>query len=166
MRLVRIGCLLGVGLTGGIRAEEAAGFAISAKENVQVEKEVLDLREKVSTLTRLLEECRQDADRYRIRLESVMRSGGPVTVASGPRDPVAAVAVLDVEPAAGFVALDVGAESGVKPGHVYHVFRGDHWIARVRVRDVRETIAGAVVEKSGLNEAPQAGDRAVLVRNE
>lgn len=79
------------------------------------------------------------------------------------RDAPVAARVLAVSPEARFVALDAGAEHGVRAGFAYQVFRGNRWIARVRVREVRGRICGAVVEQAGA--APLPGDRAALAGN-
>ena len=60
--------------------------------------------------------------------------------------------------------LDQGARQGVRYGLALTVLRDRRRVARVRVVDVRENIAGAAVEETARGEYPQTGDRAALMR--
>lgn len=64
------------------------------------------------------------------------------------------------------VVLGAGAQDGMRPGLVYDVMRREIWVARVRVLDVRDRVAGAVVEQGKSSGFPRAGDRAVVSRSE
>lgn len=64
------------------------------------------------------------------------------------------------------VVLGAGARQGMRPGLVYDVVRRGIWVARVRVLDVRDRVAGAVVEQGTSSGFPRAGDRAVVSRSE
>ena len=66
----------------------------------------------------------------------------------------------------GRVMLDEGARQGVRDGLRLTVLRDLRRVARIRVVDVRERIAGAAVEETARGDYPQTGDRAVLIRPE
>ena len=63
--------------------------------------------------------------------------------------------------ALGVVVVDAGRRAGLRPGMRLAVIRGTRGVAAVRVVDVRERIAGAVLERS--ETAPRPGDRLVLL---
>ena len=63
------------------------------------------------------------------------------------------------------VILSGGAQEGLKPGMTFAVVNGDRVVARVRVVDVREKIAGAVVEERDGKSYPQVRDRAVMAES-
>lgn len=144
-----------LGLAVGFGAMNSAKAGDGTAEESGIRREKLDFLEKASTLTPLLREGGAAISRV-----------GPGWAGRAPRDPVRIAAVLEADASGDYVALGAGSADGVRPGHVYDVFRGDRRIARVRVREVRERIAGAVVEKPGRMDVPKAGDRAVLARNE
>ena len=62
--------------------------------------------------------------------------------------------------ALGVVVLDAGLGLGIRPGMLFGVLRDDRVVGRLRAVDVRERIAGAVLEETE-GEWPEAGDRAV-----
>lgn len=72
--------------------------------------------------------------------------------------------IVDANPDLGLVVLDQGARQGVRYGLALTVLRDRRRVARLRVVDVRERIAGAAVEETARGDYPQTGDRAVLIR--
>lgn len=72
--------------------------------------------------------------------------------------------VLDANAGLGLVVLDRGARHGLRYGLPVTVVRDGRMVARTRVVDVRERIAGAVVEETAADDWPRAGDRAALAR--
>jgi hypothetical protein len=76
------------------------------------------------------------------------------------------VRLVDVNAELGLVILDQGARQGVRYGLPLTVLRDRRRVARIRVVDVRERIAGAAVEETARGDYPQTGDRAVLIRPE
>lgn len=142
--------MAGFGWAGGARGEEPAG----GKPVPAAEQECLDLREKVRTLTRLLEEARSEADRLR---EGARGAGAAAEAAGSAR-------VVAVDPQGRWVAVDAGSGTGIRPGMELHVMRGDVWIARVRVEEARERLSGAAIEEVRKNDAPVPGDRVALAR--
>mgnify|MGYP006920738890 FL=1 len=71
---------------------------------------------------------------------------------------------MDANPELGLVVLDQGARQGVRYGLTLTVLRDRRRVARLRVVDVRERVAGAAVEETARGDYPQTGDRAVLIR--
>ncbi len=91
------------------------------------------------------------------------RAGTPgVPVADAPVE----ARIADANPDLGLVVLDQGARQGVRYGLPLTVMRGRRRVARIRVVDVRERVAGAAVEETARGDYPQTGDRAVLIRPE
>lgn len=70
--------------------------------------------------------------------------------------------ILEINEELGIAVLKAGRRQGMRPGLQFAVMRGDRAVAMLRVIDVRETIAGAVLEK-GRGGSLRAQDRAVLV---
>ena len=74
--------------------------------------------------------------------------------------------IVDSNAELGLVVLDQGARQGVRYGLPLTVMRDRRRVARIRVVDVRERVAGAAVEETARGDYPQKGDRAVLIRPE
>ena len=72
----------------------------------------------------------------------------------------AVLAAEDLE----LVAVDLGERDGMRYGLPMTVIRDGRPVARVRVVDVRERMAGAVVEDTSAGAYPREGDRAVPTR--
>jgi len=71
--------------------------------------------------------------------------------------------LIDVNPELGLVVLNAGRREGVKAGMEFALTREGRKVGEVRVIDVRETIAGAVVTDHGREGFPRVEDRAVLM---
>lgn len=72
--------------------------------------------------------------------------------------------IVDAHPELGLVVIDQGARQGVRYGLPLTVLRDRRRVARIRIVDVRERVAGAAVEETARGDHPQTGDRAVLIR--
>jgi hypothetical protein len=83
-----------------------------------------------------------------------------------PADAPVEARIVDANPDLGLVVLDQGARQGVRYGLPLTVMRDRRRVARIRVVDVRERVAGAAVEETARGDYPQTGDRAVLIRPE
>ena len=128
-------------------------------ENSLLRSEVEDLRRRNAKLGEALAAAQAALDRReerRAREEGAARE--PV-----PDAPIEST-VVDVNPELGMVVLDAGSRDGMRYGLALSVLRDRRRVAGIRVVDVRERIAGAVVEETARGEAPQTGDRAVLAR--
>lgn len=131
-----------------------------AIENEQLRAAVARLEEKQAELTVSLAEALAELDLARAR-EAQAPAATPRRATDGVR--AGEVKVLDVNPALRMVVLDAGRAAGVEPGVVFAVVREGRTVARLRVVDVRERIAGAVLD--GVTQVTlQRGDRAVLSR--
>jgi len=67
-------------------------------------------------------------------------------------------ALYDMKP--GLVALNVGANHGVKRGYTFEVFDGRNYKGQVRVENVREDMCTALILRMEDGETIQAGDKA------
>lgn len=151
----------GVQGTAGVLVEEdrLAARAL-AVENEQLRAAVARLEEKQAELTVSLAEALAELDLARAR-----EAQAPAANARRALDGVRAgeTKVLDVNAALRMVVLDAGRSAGVEPGVVFAVVREGRAVARLRVVDVRERIAGAVLD-GATQVTLQRGDRAVLSR--
>jgi hypothetical protein len=77
---------------------------------------------------------------------------------------IEAAKILDVNPKLRAVALDVGAEQGVRVGMPFLVLRGDRVIGGLRVVEVRPRVSGALIETVEKGYALQAGDGARVTK--
>lgn len=69
-------------------------------------------------------------------------------------------AVISYDKSLGLVVANVGAKAGVKLGMPFEVWRGQKFLAVVRVVDVRDKIAGAVIQDLENDKNPiNVGDR-------
>jgi hypothetical protein len=104
----------------------------------------------------------------RVALEVASRTAGrALGITSGQSVDAAPVAstltdgmVISIKEELGLIVGNLGGKHGVKVGMPFQVFRGDDFIGTVRVVDVREKIAGAVIQnlKTDSNRIKQ-GDR-------
>ena len=144
------------------RAEAEAAAAALGAENRRLRAEAARLSNEVAALTRALAEGTAALDGERARADRAALPPAPVISA---REAVATeAAVADVNRAQGLVALDAGAEAGLRPGLRLAVLRRDRVVGRVRVVEVRERLAGAAVEETAAGQYPEPGDRAVVAR--
>lgn len=135
---------------------------------VRLAKEVSGLRSDLADRDRRIRELSVALAEAQAALD--LREAGRAEAAGQDTQPPADVPVeariLDVNPELGLVILDRGARQGVRYGLPLTVLRDRRRIARIRVIDVRERIAGAAVEETVRGEIPQTGDRAALIRPE
>lgn len=130
-----------------------------SRENSALKLEAEDLRERNRKLSVALAAAQAALDQNeerRARLEG--------TAADPIPDVPLETHIVDVNPELGMVVLDAGDRQGMRYGLVLSVLRDRQRVARIRVVDVRERIAGAIVEETMRGEVPQTGDRAVLTR--
>ena len=67
--------------------------------------------------------------------------------------------VISVKEEYSLIVANLGSQQGVKIGMPFQVVRGNRFVARARVVDVREHISGAVIEEYGSNtEKVKVGD--------
>ena len=103
----------------------------------------------------------------RATLEAEMRNAARALGVAPPETPEAASApatlqdamVISIEEQLALVVANVGTRHGVKVGMPFQVLQGDNIIGSVRVVDVRENIAGAVIQDLADKSKIQLRDR-------
>lgn len=128
-----------------------------SRENAKLKAEAAELEKRNRALGERLAEAMAALDR-----EAVGRM--PEAEAAAAANPPGEARVADVNRELELAVVDRGRRDGVRHGLPMTVFRGRRKVAKIRVVDVRERIAGAVVEETAPGDYPQSGDRAVLVR--
>ncbi|MDD4341525.1 MAG: hypothetical protein PHO14_04745 [Kiritimatiellae bacterium] len=133
----------------------------------QLAKEIAELRRgqddraaRIRKLSEALAEAQAALDHQEVwRAQAASERTAPV-----PDAPLEA-RIVDANPELGLVVIDHGARQGVRYGLPLTVLRNRQPVARIRVVDVRERVAGAAVEETARGDHPQTGDRAVLIRS-
>lgn len=128
-----------------------------SRENAKLKAEAAELEKRNRALGERLAEAMAALDR-----ETAGRM--PEAEAAGSADAPGEARVTDVNRELELAVVDQGRRDGVRHGLPMTVFRGRRKVAKIRVVDVRERMAGAVVEETVAGDYPQSGDRAVLVR--
>jgi len=130
--------------------------------------EVAVLQRQVEYLSRALAEARAEEDALKAAVARQAFDGGEGNAGSDADAVMQALAagvnVVHVNRDLRMVVLGAGRRHGMTPGLVFAVIHGERAVARVRVVDVRRTIAGAVIEKLTFGAYPVVGDR-VLMEN-
>ncbi len=128
------------------------------EENLRFEKENLDLRKQIHTLTDslALEKARGDHWAVLAQRQDHTATG---TVAGTMR--LAPVVLLEVDRERMLAVIEAGQEDGVRSGMLFRVAEGRGAGARLRVVDVRPRVSGATIEYVETGSYPEAGDRAI-----
>ncbi len=132
-----------------------------AKEIDGLRSDLADRNQRIRKLSEALADAQAALDVNEAR--RAQRAGSEVET---PLDAPIEARIVDSNPDLGLVILDQGARQGVRYGLPLTVMRGRRRVARIRVVDVRERIAGAAVEETARGDYPQTGDRAALIRPE
>lgn len=132
-----------------------------AKEIAGLRSDLDDRSRRIRKLSEALAEAQSVLDVNEARRAQVAGS-----TAETPVDVPVEALIADANAELGLVILDQGARQGVRYGLPLTVMRDRRRVARIRVVDVRERIAGAAVEETARGDYPQTGDRAVLIRPE
>jgi len=132
-----------------------------AKEVDGLRRDLADRNQRIRKLSEALADAQAALDMNEAR--RAQEAGFEVAM---PVDAPIEARIVDANTELGLVILDQGARQGVRYGLPLTVMRGRRRVARIRVVDVRERIAGAVVEETARGDAPQTGDRAALIRPE
>lgn len=142
-----------------VTSESRLVTARLAKEIAGLRRDVEDRTARIRKLSEALAEAQAALDRDEVR-----RAQAAGAAADLPPDAPLEARIVDADPELGLVVLDQGARQGIRYGLPLTVLRDRRKVARLRVVDVRERVAGAAVEETVRGEAPQPGDRAVLIR--
>ena len=132
-----------------------------AKEIAGLRSDLDDRNQRIRKLSEALAEAQSALD-----VNEARRAQAVGSAAETPVDVPVEARIADVNADLGLVILDQGARQGVRYGLPLTVMRDRRRVARIRVVDVRERIAGAVVEETARGDYTQTGDRAVLIRPE
>ncbi len=123
-----------------------------AKEKKKLSEALVRLSEAVAVFARALPGGSAEA---RTSLDAELRNArialGDSTSPGAVEAPAGGASISDgmaiaVKEELSLVVMNLGSKQGVREGMPFQVIRGDRLIARVRVVDVREKIAGAVVQ--------------------
>ena len=134
-----------------------------AEENRRLRADLDDRAARIRKLSEALAEAQAALDVNEARrAQAAGPAAGPA--AETPADAPVEARIADVNADLGLVILDQGARQGVRYGLALTVLRDRRRVARIRVVDVRENIAGAAVEETARGDYPQTGDRAALMR--
>lgn len=107
----------------------------------------------------------------RLALETEIRNANKVlggtfgSAAGGTSEPsmITDATAISVKDDISLIVINLGSRQGVKVGMPFRVVRGDNVIGNVQVVDVREKIAGAVIQSLGSErEQIKVGDRLVV----
>ncbi len=152
-----------MGQTDAVVAEQEARLAVTVltEQNAKLRQEADELRSQVKDLTVTLAETVAELDVARAAEGSAV---GPAVTPAAANADGAGILVVDVNRSLGMVVLAAGGSAGVKPGMRFAVMRDRRLVARVRASDVRDAIAGAVVEELEKDDFPVKGDRAIVWR--
>ena len=132
-----------------------------AQEIAGLRSDLEDRNQRIRKLSVALAEAQAALD-----VKEARRAEAAGAPAETPADAPVEARIADVNADLGLVILDQGARQGVRYGLPLTVMRDRRRVARIRVVDVRERIAGAAVEETARGDYPQTGDRAVLIRPE
>jgi hypothetical protein len=144
-----------------VTSESRLVTARLAQEIAGLRRDLDDRAGRIRKLSEALAEAQAALDHNEVR-----RAQAAGAVPDRPEDAPIEARIVDVNLDLGLVVLDQGARQGVRYGLPLTVLRDRRRVARIRVVDVRERIAGAAVEETARGETPQTGDRAVLIRPE
>ena len=148
-------CVAGGGETGVVAQTEAEA----------VQEESAALQRQVEFLSRALADARAEIDALTAALarRELERSSATTDAEDAIGQALAGgIRLADVNRELRMVAVGAGRRQGVAAGMVFAVMHGDRAVARVRVVDVRPTVAGAVLERRELGAFPEKGDRVLL----
>ena len=136
-----------------------------AEDNELLRGRIENLANEVEQLTVDLAEERLEMDLARAAWERARSTAQTTVKPSAELDLSAGLHVLEVNERLQLAVLSAGALQGIKPDMAFDVIRGDRRVARVRTVDVRESIAGAVVEELQGDGFLERGDRAIPAKS-
>jgi hypothetical protein len=135
-----------------------------AVENAILKEQLGSLRREVEALQVQLAEAMVHVDLARMRVAEVPPAVAATrTMDAGVMvDDLARVRILDVNRDQQVAVVSGGMRAGMKVGMRFHILREERIIAQLRLIDVRETVAGGLIERVEKNVFPESGDRLIL----
>jgi hypothetical protein len=142
-----------------VTSESRLVTARLAQEIAGLRSDLEEARRRIRKLSEALAEAQSALD-----VNEARRAQAAGSAAAMPADAPIEARIAGANAELGLVVLDQGARQGVRYGLPLTVLRERRRVARIRVVDVRESVAGAAVEEMARGDYPQTGDRAVLIR--
>jgi len=148
------------------RRDQALKEAGDAKAQMEVatnemQRSRLDLHkanERHSKTLIALNELTEKAQTMEFQLQALAKAGVDVDLIGSPPPIDAVIQAVNKE---GLVVLSVGREQKVQEGYEFTVYRGDHFVGKVKVIKVYDELAGArVLYTASDNDVIQVGDKA------
>jgi septal ring factor EnvC (AmiA/AmiB activator) len=149
---------LGLDVSGGNSAKleqrllaAVSDLRVMAEEKKKLSEAIVQLTEAVALYAKTAPSTNADVT---AALEAAKRNANAALGGSSPNAvealPVSATIsdgmAISVRDDLALVVMNIGSKQGVKIGMPFQVIRGDHIVGSVRVVDVREKIAGAVIQ--------------------
>lgn len=160
---------LGVDALTGDEAKLREKVVAAVRDLYQSEKRrqetVAQLVAMVEMMQGVLKAARGIGHELRAEVEAQLRAsqaliGGKAEVGGPGQGTLLAARVLDYKSALNLAVLNVGWRQGAKVGMVFEIMRGGRLIAMAQAVDVRESILGAIVERSAERTVVGEGDDA------
>ncbi len=131
------------------------------EENGRLNGQVSNLMEQVVALELKLAETRVKADLELVKGPEKSRPPEARLPAEVVTDP-ARLQIVEVNREMMVAVISGGSRAGMKPGMLFSVIRNNEVLAVIRVSEVRERVAGGLIEWNGKRAFPEIGDRLVL----
>lgn len=130
-----------------------------SRENNELRDQLARAQEQISSLQRELAEARieYDVQNAKPRLAESRTAARDVSAAD-----LLNMRILEMNRDMKVAVVSGGASAGVKTGMKFHVLRDDQVIAQLRVVNVRESIAGGLIEQVNEDRFPEMGDKVIL----
>lgn len=160
---------LGVDALTGDEARLREKVVAAVRDLYQSEKRrqetVAQLAAMVEVMQGVLKSARGIEPELRAQVEAQLRLSEALVAGKGEafqpgQGTLMAARVLDYKSALNLAVLSVGWKQGAKVGMVFEIMRGGRLIAMARAVDVRESILGAIVERSAERTVVAEGDDA------
>jgi hypothetical protein len=124
---------------------------VMAEENKKLSEAIVQLSEAAALYARTSTNANTEAS---VALEAAKRNANAALGGNSPNAveaqhvdaTISDAAAVSVADDLALVVMNIGAKQGVKIGMPFQVIRGDHIVGSVRVVDVREKIAGAIIQ--------------------
>lgn len=144
--------------------DESVMVAELFAENRGLRGRLEEKEREVEALQRQLAETMAQLDLARVPEVNrrTAEASAPVANSGVAVDDIARVRVLDVNRDMQVAVVSGGAGAGMKAGMRFYVLRDDRMIAQLKLVDVREHVAGGLIERVEKGNFPEAGDRVML----
>lgn len=142
--------------------ETAEMLVILQQENLRLASQVSNLTRQVVSLEIKLAEARASMDMGLAGEERQVRVAPTKTLPAEVVSDPTRLQVVEVNREMMVAVVSGGVRSGMKTGMRFSVVRGNDVLAVIRISEVRDRIAGGLIEWNEKMPFPEAGDRLVL----